>query len=176
MGLTHLHCNYQIICEPFTPSSMLQCWSQPHLTPSQTEFNHRLLLLLLTASPSLKSQMFSTLKLTNDARLANCCTSYNGQAMKAPMKKHHGSLLPNLTMHPNLCWTFTSHTRPSQAPYILSDFIKSIDISLKEILFTLHSILPSWPSSHISASSYFLSFLSSPHLPAFEGGLLPLTL
>jgi hypothetical protein len=162
MGLTHLHCDYQIICEPFTPSSMLQCWSQPHLTPSRTEFNHRLLPLLLTASPSLRSQTSLTLKSTNDARLANYCTSYDGQATKAPTKKHHGSSLPNLTMHPNVR---LSQVLPGQArPLTFSlIFFKSINISIKGILFTLHSILPSWPFFHISASSYFLSSLSSPH-------------
>ena len=118
---------------------MLQCWSQPRPIPFRTEFSHRLLLLSLTVNLSLKSRTSSIPRLTNDAKHANCCTSYVGQVTKAPMKRHHGSSLPSLIMDLNLYRISTSPTQPNLALYRLFNFLSSFEF-FQEILFTLFTL------------------------------------
>ena len=163
MGLTHLHCGYQIICELSTLSLTLLCWSQPRPIPFLTESSLRLLPLSLTVNPSLKSLRFLTPKLTNVAKHANCCTSYNGQAMKAPTRKPRGSLPPSLIMHPSLYLTFTSPTWPNQALYrFLNSFsflsFFHLNYSKKSLIHTLLFTL-CYHSSLRAIRSYFLQFL-----------------
>ena len=154
MGLTHLHCGYQITCELSTPFFMLLCWSQPHPIPFLIESSPRPLRLSLTVNPSLRSPRFSIQKLTNVGKHANCCTSYDGQAMKAPTKKPRGSSPPSLIMHPSLYQIFTSPTRSNQAPYPCLNFffLKSFfffiwiiprKVLIHTLLFTLCITLPS---------------------------------
>src|SRR5882672_2082001 len=75
-------------------------------------------------NPNLKFPKSLIPRLTIDVASANYSTLSIGLVMKALMKKHPGSSLPNLVMPRNLFLIFTRHTRPNLA--LCQVFLKAL--------------------------------------------------